>query len=362
MVRTLSLFLYIASCLVSQDFHSTYRADRECAVQEFSVVEWNPKNRVFSRREDLPTIPKAFRGRVNYQFDGQHLYMVETPGNTMRILYGFSMVTPGGPQWFMRPPVDLKGDLKFLGASNLHAIVQQRLRPEGTKPGKYLIQRLDLTTEKLDTLLEEDFRIDLQAIGAVKDHAHVLFLTDGRILEVDETFGGLKVVASRFWQGQSDKWVDFVERQDGQKLPQPPVFPGNPFFSRDGDICVPMLIRETNVWTRPMLEAVWAESPAEDRERAIKQGLWPPKSEEFFGSDYVLAMLRYHPETHKTTVIPVEDYESLIERTPYVKQARLAKALPNPLFLQEMGGVAEVRQFLELVAQPKEAAPRVAKP
>jgi len=356
------IFLLLAPCLFSQDFHSTYRVDRDVTLHDFSIVEWNPKKLAFSSREDLPSIPKESRGRATYQFDGQYIYMVETPGTVMRMLYGFSLATPMGPQWFMHPHVSLKGNLRFLGADNLHVVMERTTRPEGKKPGRYQIQTLDLTAEKTDTLLDEEFQPALTAVSIVKDHAHILFLSDGRILEVDSQFGTLKEVASRFWQDRSDKFTDFVVMPDGKKIAQPAVFQGNPFFTRDGDVCIPMVIRETNVWTRGMMAASWADSNPEEQKRIIDQGYWPPKTDEYIGSDYVFVVFRYHPETHKTTILPADHYERLVERTRYVKQARLAKSLPNPLFFDDKEGVVEVRHFLELIAPPKGEKVKLTKP
>ncbi len=340
MLARLLLFLATGcSALFSQEFLPTHRDNSVWTLTDWSIVERAQDQAFFVMREDLPTIPKVSRGGAVYQFDGQHIFIVETHNNVLRVIYGFPEMTLNGPQWFLRPYITLKGDYRYLGASDLHLILEHRVRPENKTKGKYLIESFDLTTEKSRTLLEEEFSPGLEAVGAVKDQIHTLFLSDGRILEVDPTFNSAKEVATRFWQSLSDKWVDFVKRFDGQNLPQPPIFQGKPFFTHDGDICIPMTIRETNVWTPDMGEALWSAASSEERERAIKQGLWPMKPEGYIGSDYIFTVLRYCPETRKTSILPGGYYEWLVERTPYVKQTHLKQALLAPLSFSEALGV-----------------------
>jgi hypothetical protein len=354
----LSLFFVLIcniTTLFAQEFLPTLGYKSEWTLHDFSVVERARERASFRLNQDFPPIPKVSRGRASYQFDGQYLYMVETHPTVLRAIYGFSMMTPTGPQWFLRPPISLQGEFRFLGASDLHLVLQKKIRPDKSSKGKFLIQSFNLATESVITLLEEDFQPTLEGTGIVKEQVHTLFLTDGRILEVDPTFNNLKEVATRFWQDCSKRWVDHIESvEQNKRVPQPLVFQGRPFFTHDGDICIPITVRETNIWTRAMGDAMWADLSPEHRERAIKQGLWPMKSDEYIGSDYAFAVLRYRSETRKTTILPGEHYEWLVGRSPYVKQAYLKQALPTSLAFTDSLGVYEIGNRLSPSAPGKE--------
>ncbi len=330
------LQLLLSTTLFAQISH-IYSFGREWVVVNESVFERGAK--AFYPIPDLPRISTgADLGLVSRAFDGDYGYLTEQVGNkALRLRFGQKLATQEGPRWFWSMSQVLKGEFHFLAVNQKKALVERLDATDENGDRLFQILTVDLLGGESNLVISlKDPATVRQASAVASGGQFVVFVNDGSIHLVEAETRTSSVIETDFLHKASPKFVDSISDGNGKSRSQPPMFIGSPFFSKEGEIYVPMQLRERNRWSMTAMQALFDDLPIAEKSKAIEAGKWPPK-QEYEGSDTVFVLIRYDFDLRKVTAVQPERLGVLVRADKYTGQIMLVQT-EWPVDLTEMGG------------------------
>ena len=305
--------------------------------------------------------PDEHVGRKTMIWDGENLYQWEGVKDWgIRIHFAFKGETPSGPQWFWRPPVELKGSFQVLATDSMTALVAEHGTGDEKDGLQFRIHHVNLVDgEKRTLFTKKDPDRLLFAEATVKDHDFIVFLNNGTIFNLPMGASQLRTVREGFWSDLSDRYIQTIKRKTtNEEIPQPPHFVGSPFFGKSGEIYVPMTVRETNVWSEEGIQRMFDSMTKEQQSKLIANGTWPLKDGEARkGSDEVFVLLSYNPDEKKLSKVPETRLGKMVKQNPDNGQWKLAQVWWPVMAEGPDGNFMSVTELIGSTSAKSQASP-----
>lgn len=211
-------------------------------------------------------------------------------------------------------PVRLPKGLSPLLVLGDQALVLRHLPAEaGKREGTFEIGLFDLNTrtqEVIHTGPEPPAFLRVAAVN--RDGDALLFLNTGQIALLKSGDHQLRILEDDVW-GDTQPEVVLSDTFPGHTSHFPPLPLAPPFLGRDGRIGFLWQVRRKTHWTQAMMQAQYDALTPEWKEKVIRQGLWPPKTSSYEGSDTGIAGIWVDPDTGHCEAIPEEKLLALAE-------------------------------------------------
>lgn len=291
----------------------------ERILHEGHPARRNPEASVFAQVPDLPAVPLGPRDHSEQGWDGELAWTADCPGHgaawSIRRFRLSPRLGTTPPAWTPEPPVQLPKGLSPLLVLGDQALVLRHLPAEaGERDSTFEIGLFDLNTrtqEVIHTGPEPPAFLRIAAVN--RDGDALLFLNTGQIALLKSGDHQLRILEDDAW-GETQPEVLLSETIPSKgKVALPPIPLAPPFLGRDGRIGFLWQVRRRIHWSQAMMQAQYDALTPEWKEKVIQQGLWPPKTSSYEGSDTGIAGIWVDPDTGHCEAIPEEKLRALAE-------------------------------------------------
>lgn len=300
--------------------------DRQELLLELQVLRRQTHQGDLAPVPGLPLLTPSFpaEGRQQLAWDGQTAFQLDLRWSGAITLSQGSLVTAstGEAVWFWSRPQplairkDRDTDLTLLGAwqNSLLIIQHQREISKETPPAS--AGELDQTRQKLlqvDTISGEVHPL-IEIAPAMAGRFTTVFSKDAFYVFLGSGLA-IRVRSDREpWQASAlteNYWKDLnipLRKQTPGRL-NPPIF-GKAFLDANGMIRIPA--QADLPFESAEIPGFWSELPEEDKQKAIKEGQWPPVPGREFGWKSEVYFLRFDPQSGAFSLGDRAAFEHLI--------------------------------------------------